>query len=170
MAKQPNNETENIHQPLTNIEKHMVDVFLSCHNETRTAEEIGRSRTWVKQKLKLDYIQAEIDTRQKDSANRADITNEWILNEIKETALLAKQDASWGAALKGFETLAKINGMFDESKNTGIQYNLMGNVIIAKDNESAQKLLDNPNGDIEGEYEVLDFQIGEDVEHVKEIN
>lgn len=167
MTKQtPHNDKDiNVRQPLTDIERQMVDVYLTCHNATRTAEVIGRSRTWVKARLNLDYIKQEIDTRQQDNANRADITNEWLLNEIKETALLAKKDMSWGAALKGFETLAKINGMFDETKNNGIQYNVMGSVIIAPNKESAQKLLDNPNKDIEGDYEVLNFEIGEDVKH-----
>lgn len=156
-------ETDNIHRALTNIEKHAVDVYLSTHSLTETAKEIGRSLTWVAAKVKQPHIKHEIDMAQKDSAMRAGITNEWLIEEIKDTALKAKKDASWNAALKGFELLGKINGMFDAVDNNGVTYNVMGSVILAPDETSAKKLLAQPDKPIEGEFEVLEFNIGEEV-------
>ena len=159
-------ELTNVHQPLTNVEKHMVDVFLSCHNETRTAEVVGRSRTWVKQRLKQPYIVAEIDQRQLDSANRADITNEWLLMETQDVIAKAKKDASWNAALKGIEMLMKVKGMFEEVENNGITYNVMGSVVLAPDEQAAQRLVNNPEQPIDADYEVMQFNVGDDVETV----
>jgi len=148
-------------KPLSAREAAFVDAYIETRSMALSAKAVGVSQNAVYLYRKRAHVAKQIAVREKENANRADISNEWLITQIKDTALLAKSDKSWAAAIKGFETLAKINGMFEESKNSGISYNMMGNVIIAPDAEAAKKLLENPDV-VDGDYEVLDFNIGED--------
>lgn len=155
-------DNEDVNKPLSDKEAAFAVSWLETRSIAMAAKDVGISRNTAYEYKKRPHVAAEIAKLEAESVARACVTNEWLIEQIKETALLAKRAQNFNAALNGFKTLAQINGMFDEVDN-GVTYNMMGAVIIAKDSESAKKLLDNPNKPIDGEYEVLDFQIGEEV-------
>ena len=154
---------DKINRPLSDKEKRVVDAVLSTKSKTEAAASIDVPYSGLLNILKRPHVKREISSRQDDSANRADITNEWLINEIKDIALEARSDKQFGASLKGLEMLCKIKGMFDEADNNGITYNVMGSVILAPDDDAAKRLLANPEQPIEGEYEVMNFNVGDDV-------
>lgn len=146
------------------VEQAFINAYLQTHSVKEAAKMVGRSYNWATKIFNREDIMEEISQRQLDSANRADITNEWLIEEIKEVAMAAKGDGSWNAALNGLKMLGEIKGLFDKRDMNGITYNMMGSVILAPSEDAAKKLLANPDADIEGEYEVMQFNIGEEVE------
>ena len=143
-------------------EKAFIDAYLSTHKIKEAAKMAGRGLKWAYARMDEERIINEIDKRQAENAEKANINNEWILKQVKAVVEKAQKDASWSAALKGLEMLGKVTGLFDNAQSDGVSYNIMGNVIVAKDAETAQKLIENPQSkDLEGEYEILTFDIGE---------
>lgn len=150
-------------QDLNSHETGFVEHYLKCRSVKESAEYVGRSAGWGSKTINKPHIKEMIREHEKDSLNRAGITNEWLMLEMKDIAMLAKQEGSYSAAISGIKTLMEIQGMLDkDNREDGTTYNIMGSVIIAPDEKSAQRLLDNPNGDIEGDYKVLNFDIGDD--------
>ncbi|MCM3703807.1 terminase small subunit [Paenibacillus macerans] len=103
---------------LTAKQERFVQEYLKDLNATQAAIRAGYSENTAAEtgyeNLRKPQIAAEIEKRQEKIGEQNEITVEWLLAEMKDTYIKAKEVGELSAANKTLEMLGRYKGIFND--------------------------------------------------------